>query len=66
MSGLPEERLRGIVPELSKEIRISATEERSALRAGWLRFVREGLWQTFIKVVAGLIVGYLLLEFGMR
>ncbi len=31
-----------------------------------LRFVREGLFQTIIKVIAGLIVAYLLIRLGLR
>jgi len=66
LSGLGDEQLRRLLPQLSKEILIAVAADRSAFRAGLMRFVREGLFQTFIKVLAGLIVGYLLLEFGLR
>jgi hypothetical protein len=31
-----------------------------------MKFVREGLVPTIIKVVAGLVVGYLLVRFGLQ
>lgn len=35
-------------------------------RASLVRVVREGLFQTVIKVIAGLIVAYLIYRFGFR
>jgi hypothetical protein len=66
VSGLRDEQLERILPEISKEVLIAVTAERSAFRAGLMRFVREGIFQTIVKLVAGLIVGYLLIRFGMR
>ena len=66
VSGLSEEQVERLLPEISKELVIAATAERSAFRAGLLRFVREGLFQTVVKIVAGLVVGYLLIRFGLR
>jgi len=40
--------------------------DRGAFQNGVVRFLREGLFQTIVKVAAGLIVGYLLLRFGLR
>ncbi|HYW68775.1 MAG TPA: hypothetical protein VE960_04155 [bacterium] len=37
-----------------------------SFRAGLLRFVKEGAFQTIVKIVAGLVVGYLLIKFGLR
>jgi hypothetical protein len=65
VSGLTDGQLQRIVPGITKEIVIAMTEEKSAFRAGLLRFVREGIFQTVIKVVAGLVVGYLLIRFGL-
>jgi hypothetical protein len=44
----------------------SAPAEESSFRAGLLRFVKEGAFQTIVKIVAGLVVGYLLIRFGLR
>jgi len=66
VSGLKDEQLKRILPEINKEVLIAVTAERSAFRAGLMRFVREGIFQTVVKLVAGLIVGYLLIRFGMR
>lgn len=41
-------------------------EDGSAFRTGLLRFVKEGAFQTIVKIVAGLVVGYLLIRFGLR
>jgi hypothetical protein len=30
-----------------------------------MRFVREGVFQTVVKIIAGLVVGYLLIRFGL-
>lgn len=66
VSGLSDGQLERLLPEVNKELVIAAVAERSALRAGLLRFVREGLFQTVVKIVAGLVVGYLLIRFGLR
>ena len=66
VSGLKDEQVRRIVPHLNKEILIAVEADRSAFRAGVMRFVREGLFQTVIKVAAGLIVGILLIELRLR
>jgi len=66
LTGLGDDQLRRLLPQLTREITIAVTADKNAFRAGVMRFVREGLFQTFIKVLAGLIVGYLLLEFGLR
>ena len=65
VTGLSDEQLERIVPGISREVVIAVTEDRSAFRAGLLRFVREGVFQTIIKIVAGLVVGYLLIRFGL-
>jgi hypothetical protein len=66
VSGLADEQLRRILPQVNKEVMIAVAAERSAFRAGLMRFVREGVFQTVVKLVAGLIVGYLLIRFGAR
>jgi hypothetical protein len=66
LTGLKDEQLRRLMPQLTKEVLIAVAEDQSPVRAGFMRFVREGLFQAFIKVLAGLIVGYLLVEFGLR
>ena len=66
VAGLKDEQLRRILPGINKEVMIAVTEERSAFRAGAMRFVREGFFQTIVKIVAGLVVGYLLIRFGLR
>lgn len=65
VSGLKKHQLERLLPQINKEILITLTEEKHTLRAGMMRFVREGVFQTIIKVVAGLIVGYLLLKIGL-
>jgi hypothetical protein len=65
VSGLKKHQLERLLPQINKEILITIAEEKNTLRAGLMRFVREGVFQTLIKVVAGLIVGYLLLKFGL-
>jgi hypothetical protein len=65
VSGLKKHQLERLLPQINKEILITMAEEKNTLRAGLMRFVREGVFQTLIKVVAGLIVGYLLLKFGL-
>ena len=37
-----------------------------SFKVGLLRFVKEGAFQTIVKIVAGLVVGYLLIKFGLR
>jgi hypothetical protein len=66
ISGLTDEQLTRLLPHVHKEVLIAVTEERSVFRARVMRFVREGIFQTVVKVVAGLIVGYLLIRFGLR
>ena len=66
VSGLEDEQLRRIVPGLTREVLIAVTAERSALRAGMMRFVNDGIVPAIVKIVAGLIVGYLLIRFGLR
>ena len=65
VTGLSDQQLGRLVPQVNKEVLIAVTAERSALRAGLMRFVREGAFQTLIKITAGLIVGYLLIQFGL-
>ena len=66
VTGLRDDQLERILPEVNREVLIAVTQERSSLRAAAMRFVREGAFQTVIKIVAGLVVGYLLLRFGLR
>jgi hypothetical protein len=66
VSGLRDDQLKRLLPEINKEVLIAVTEEKSAFRAGLMKFVREGLVQTIIKVIAGLVVGYLLVRFGLQ
>ena len=66
VSGLRDDQLSQLLPEVNREVLITVTEDKSSLKAGVMRFVREGIFQTVVKVIAGLIVGYLLLRFGLR
>lgn len=66
VSGLRDDQLRRLLPEVNREVAIAVTRERSTFRAAAMRFVREGAFQTVIKIVAGLVVGYLLIRFGLR
>jgi hypothetical protein len=66
VTGLRDDQLKRILPEVNREVLIAVTQERSSFRAAAMRFVREGAFQTVIKIVAGLVVGYLLLRFGLR
>ncbi len=66
VSGLRDEQLRRLLPQVNREVLITLTEDRSALRAALMPFVREGAFQTVVKIVAGLIVGLLLLKLGLR
>jgi hypothetical protein len=66
VTGLSDRQLERVVPGITREVAIAVTAERSAFKAGLLRFVKEGLFQTIIKVVAGLVVGYLLIRYGPR
>jgi hypothetical protein len=66
VSGLSDGQLERLLPEVNKELVIAAAAERSAFRAGLLRFVREGLFQTVVKIIAGLVAGYVLIRFGLR
>lgn len=65
VSGLREEQLKRLLPDITREVMITVTEERSQFRAGLMRFVREGLFQTIVKIIAGLIVGILLITLGL-
>ena len=65
VTGLSDPQLARVLPEINKEVLIAVTADHNAVRAGLMRFVREGLFQTIIKVVAGLIVGLLLLRLGL-
>jgi Na+(H+)/acetate symporter ActP len=66
IKGLTDEQLQKILPEVKKEVVITLTKEISPLKASLMRFIREGAMETLIKVVAGLIVGYLLIQFGLK
>lgn len=66
VSGLAEEQVRRVLPHVSREVMIALAADRSAFRAGLLSFVREGIFQTVVKIAAGLVVGYLLLRLGLR
>ena len=66
VSGLRDDQLARILPQVSREVLIAVVAGRSAFRASLMRFVREGVFQTIVKIVAGLVVGYLLLRFGLR
>jgi hypothetical protein len=65
VAGLKDEQIGRLLPAIQKEVAIALTEEKSPFRAGLLRFVKEGVFQTIVKVVAGLVVGYLLIRFGI-
>ena len=60
--GLTEAQLTRILPQIYKEILISVTQDKHVLKAGFMRFVKEGVFQTIVKIIAGLIVGYLLIQ----
>ena len=64
--GLDEGQIQRLLPHVGREVRIALAADRSPLRAGVMGFIREGVFQTIVKIVAGLIVGYLLIKFGMR
>ncbi len=66
VKGLSEEQLNKIIPGINKEILITLTAEKKPLKASFMRFIREGAWETFIKVLAGLIVGILLIKLGLK
>ena len=66
ISGLGDDQVRRLLPQLSREVMIAVEADRSRFRAGVMRFVREGIFQTIVKIAAGLVVGYLLLRFGLR
>ena len=66
VSGLKEEQLKRLLPDITKEVMITVTEEHSYFRAVMMRFLQEGLFQTIIKIIAGLIVGILLIKFGIK
>jgi len=64
--GLTDEQLNRIIPQINREVLITITRERNSVKAAFMRFVREGIFHTIVKVVAGLIVGYLLVKIGLR
>jgi hypothetical protein len=66
VTGLRDDQLERVLPHVAKEVLIAVTAEKSSFRAGMMRMAREGLFQTLIKVIAGLIVGLLLVRFGLR
>ena len=53
-----------IAPHVAREVLIAVTAEKSTIRAAFMRFVREGIFQTIVKVLAGLIVAWVLIKFG--
>ncbi len=66
ISGLKSEQLQRLLPQINKDILITQVREKSAFKAGLMRFFREGAFQTLVKVVAGLIVGLLLYQVGLK
>lgn len=66
ISGLKREQLQRLLPQINRDVLITQVHEKSALKAGLLRFFREGSFQTVVKVIAGLIVGLLLYKFGLK
>lgn len=66
ISGLKREQLQRLLPQIHKDVLITQVQDQSALKAGLLRFFREGAFQTLVKVVAGLIVGLLLYKIGLK
>lgn len=66
VTGLKDDQLERVLPHVSKEVLIAVTAEKSSFRAAMMRMAREGLFQTLIKIIAGLIVGLLLVQFGLR
>jgi len=64
--GLSADQMKRILPRLNQDLLITFTEEHNPFRASWLRFLREGLFHTLVKVIAGLIVGYILVRIGLR
>jgi preprotein translocase subunit Sec61beta len=66
ISGLKREQLQRLLPQINRDVLITQAYEKSAFKAGLLRFFREGSFQTAVKVVAGLIVGLLLYKFGLK
>lgn len=66
ISGLKREQLQRLLPQINRDVLIAQVHEKSAFRAGMLRFFREGAFQTLVKVVAGLIVGILLFKFKLK
>jgi hypothetical protein len=66
ISGLKRDQLRRLLPQIHKDILITQVHDKSAFKAGLLRFFREGSFQTLVKVVAGLVVGLLLYKFKLK
>ncbi len=66
VSGLRDDQLKRLLPDVTREVLITVEEEKNPVRAMLLRFIREGIFQTIVKIVAGLIVGILLIKFGLN
>jgi len=66
VTGLTQDQMKRILPRLNKDLLITFTEDKNPLKASLLRFLREGLFHAIVKVIAGLIVGYLLFYIGLR
>ena len=66
ISGLKREQLLRLLPQINRDVLITQIQEQSAFKAGLLRFFREGAFQTLVKVIAGLIVGLLLYQIGLK
>lgn len=65
VSGLSDEQLERLLPQVNQEVLITVTEKSSPIKAAAMRFVREGLFQTVIKILAGLAVAYVLMALGL-
>lgn len=66
VTGLTSKQMKRILPRLNQDLLITFTEDNNPFRASLLRFLREGLFHTLVKVIAGLIVGYILVRIGLR
>ncbi len=66
VTGLSQDQMKRILPRLNKDLLITFTEDKNPFKASLLRFLREGLFHTIVKIIAGLIVGYLLFYIGLR
>jgi len=65
VSGLNDAQLNRLLPRVAKEVLISIVQDQNSFKAAAMKFVREGLFQTIIKVIAGLVVGYVLIKVGV-